>query len=232
MVINLTKSSGQYLKWVKMEKVILFDLDGTVIDSTDAITGTFLYSFEQNNFDFRGGVNAIHDLIGYPLEYMFENLGVPKENVTKFVDTYKQRYKIISIEQTYLIDGAKDAIKKASKFARLGVVTTKTTKYTIPILEHLALDTYFETLIGRQEVVNPKPHPEPILKALELMNIDKNKYEVYMIGDTKLDLISANSAGIHSTGVLTGYGKKSELEKYTEHVFNNLTDAIKYLENK
>ena len=88
---------------------------------------------------------------------------------------------------------------------------------------------YFEVLIGREHVQNPKPHAEPILKALESLN--KNDEEIWMIGDTKLDLISAKNAGINSLGVLTGYGTKEELAEYTEYVVSDALEAVLYLQS-
>ena len=57
-------------------KIILFDLDGTLIDSTDAIVSTFYHSFKELNFDFKGNDEDIKSLIGYPLDIMYKNLGV------------------------------------------------------------------------------------------------------------------------------------------------------------
>jgi phosphoglycolate phosphatase len=207
------------------EMIILFDLDGTLIDSTDAIVGSFYHSFSELKFDFKGSSEDIKNEIGYPLDVMYETLGVPKNDAATFVNSYKNKYRKISEKKTILLPNALEAIKLASSFARLGIVTTKTTKYTVPLLKNFAIFDYFETIIGRQEVTHPKPHPEPILKALENMNIVVHN-EIYMIGDTKLDLISAQEAGINGIGVLCGYGKKDDLECYTNSIYNNTLEAI------
>jgi phosphoglycolate phosphatase len=210
-----------------MDKIILFDLDGTVIDSTDSIVDTFRYSFEKKGFDFQGSDEDIKREIGYPLDIMYERLGVSKIHAFEFVDTYKNRYKDIAVEQTEILPFAKESVDLAKEYARLGVVTTKTTQYSIPILKNLEIWEQFECIVGRQEVINPKPHPEPVLKALELMNVVKDKYDVYMIGDTKLDLIAAKEAGVKGVGVLSGYGDKAELSSYSDIVEKNSLDAVK-----
>ncbi|AGR76437.1 HAD family hydrolase [Aliarcobacter butzleri] len=212
-----------------MNKIILFDLDGTLIDSTDAIVSTFRFAFKEQGFDFRGSDKNIKDLIGYPLDIMFERLGVSKQKVWDYVDSYKNRYRVISVEQTTLLENAFEAVQLASKIARVSVVTTKTRMYTIPILDNFNITQYFEIITGRENVENPKPHPEPILKTLAQMNYDKNKDEVYMIGDTKLDLICANEAKVNAIGVLCGYSDEEELLKYTNIVKKDALEAIKYI---
>ncbi|RZV14057.1 HAD family hydrolase [Aliarcobacter butzleri] len=212
-----------------MNKIILFDLDGTLIDSTDAIVSTFRFAFKEQGFDFRGSDKNIKDLIGYPLDIMFERLGVSKQKVWDYVDSYKNRYRVISVEQTTLLENAFDAVQLASKIARVSVVTTKTRMYTIPILDNFNITQYFEIITGRENVENPKPHPEPILKTLAQMNYDKTKDEVYMIGDTKLDLICANEAKVNAIGVLCGYSDEEELLKYTNIVKKDALEAIKYI---
>ena len=213
------------------EKVILFDLDGTLIDSTDAIVGKFNHSFKKLGFNFCGNDEDIKNEIGYPLDIMYATLGVPKEKVQDFVDSYKQRYRKISLDQTYILPDAVECLKLASSFARLGIVTTKTTQYTIPILENMNIMQYFEVIVGRQEVVNPKPHPEPVLKAMEMMDVTNSNYDIYMIGDTKLDLIAAKKAGVTGIGVLCGYGKREELKQYSSVVVSNSLNAVQSIRN-
>lgn len=209
----------------KNDKVILFDLDGTLINSTDAIVGCFYHAFKELEFDFQGDDEDIKDEIGYPLDIMCTNLGLEQSKALDFVDIYKREYRKISKAQTTLLPNAVESVQLASSFARLGIVTTKTTEYTIPLLEHLGLMKYFETIIGRQEVENPKPHPEPVLKCLDNMNLTPNK-NIFIIGDTKLDLIAGNEAGISCVGVLCGYGKKDDLEKYTSMVTEDSLEAV------
>lgn len=219
------------IKEEKKNKIILFDLDGTLIDSTDAITSTFLHAFSKHNFEFKGTIEDIKKQIGYPLDIMFANLGVDKKNVWDFVDSYKTRYRDISVAQTTLLENAHKAVTLASSFARLGVVTTKTRIYSTPILDNFGIGKYFEVVIGREDVENPKPDKEPILKALHSLKYNKNTNQAFMIGDTKLDLLSAQSASINSIGLLCGYSSKEELLQYTDIIKKDSLEAVKYIQN-
>jgi len=162
---------------------------------------------------------------------MFGDLGVAQNVIWDYVDEYKQIYREISKAQTMLLDNAMRSLEIAKEYARLAVVTTKTAKYTLPLLEHLQIMGYFECLIGREDVENPKPHPEPIFKALDQMNIKTEDNEVWMIGDTKLDMIASKEAGINSIGVLCGYGNKEELLLHTNNVVEDSLQAVQLILN-
>jgi len=209
---------------------ILFDLDGTLINSTQAIIETFYYTFEKFDINFQGSPKDIEKLIGHTLEDMYKSFGVEETLIEKIVLAYKQKYSKISPLKTTLIDGALDSLKKANEIAKVGIVTTKTTKYTIPLLKSLKIEKYYQTIVGRMEVTNPKPHPEPILKALKNLNVSKCNTECFMIGDTQLDLISANKAGILSIGVLSGYGTYEELSTYSPFIVKNSLEAVELID--
>ena len=212
-------------------KIILFDLDGTLIESTDAIISTFLHTFKELDFDFKYSIDDIKSLIGYPLDIMYKELGVEDEKVWEFVNSYKNRYRVISKEQTTLLENALEAVQLASQIGRVSVVTTKTRMYTMPLLEHFNIAQFFEIVTGRENVQNPKPHPEPILITLEQMNYNKDIDTVWMIGDTKLDLIAAKQANVNSIGVLCGYGEKEELKEYTEYIKDNSLSAVRFIKS-
>ena len=153
----------------KFQITLLFDLDGTLIDSTPAILDGFHYAFAHLGAA-EPSDEAIKKLIGHPLEVMFERLGVTRD-VQNFVLAYKQRYAQIFLDQTVLLSGAFEAVRAASEFANLGVVTTKTSKFSKILLQHLGIAKFFGTIVGREDVQNPKPSAEPILKALENLGI-------------------------------------------------------------
>jgi len=207
-------------------RVILFDLDGTLIDSTSAILEGFKISFEAYGKN-PPNPDDVKKLIGLPLDIMFEKLGVSRHAVWDFVDTYKNHYRKISKQKTVLLPHAKEAVIEASKFARLGIVTTKTGKYSKELLEHFGIMKYFEILIGREDVQNPKPHPEPVLKAVHLMKAVKTA--TWMIGDTCLDMVSAKEAGVNYVGVKWEYEDLHNMKKCAEIVKDNVFEAVKYI---
>ncbi len=208
---------------LQKEHIILFDLDGTLIDSTEAI----LESFERAYGHFGRTAppeERITAEIGHPLDKMFLSLGISDAEVWEYVAAYKAHYRKISREKTLLLPGAERAVKEASKFARLGVVTTKTAKYSVELLEHMNLMHYFEVLIGREDVENPKPHPEPIFKALSKLKEDTNK--CWMVGDTCMDMLSAQAAGIRGIAVTSGYGSEEDLSACCSLVRKSALDAV------
>lgn len=206
-------------------KTILFDLDGTLIESTDAIIESFEAAYETFG-ELTPHSDDIKSFIGYPLDIMFTKLGI-KGHVMDYVGAYKEHYRVISKSKTSLLPLAINAVEEASRFATLGIVTTKTSRYSRELLEHMNVMHHFKVLIGREDVKNPKPHAEPILKAMEFLNSDEDL--TWMVGDTILDLEAAQNAGIKSIGVLCGYGKKDDLQQCTNFIVNNSLEAIRMI---
>ena len=209
-------------------KTVLFDLDGTLIDSTEAILESFDVSFKTFNKK-TPNEKDIKKLIGLPLDIMFEKLGISKDRVWDYVDAYKKHYRQISTQKTKLLPCAKEAVIEAEKFARLGIVTTKTARYSKELMEHFELIDYFEILIGREDVENPKPHPEPVLKAIHLMNAHKES--AFMVGDTCLDMVSAKEAGVFGIGVIGDYTSENELKMCADIVKKDALEAVEFIKN-
>ncbi len=206
---------------------ILFDLDGTLIDSTEAI----LESFEQSYRVWERPCpepEQIKALIGYPLDVMYARLGVEEAMVWSFVDTYKAHYREISRAKTFMLPRAVEAVELAAKYATLGVVTTKTARYSRELLEHFDLMQHFEILIGREDVEHPKPHPEPVLKAMAGIPTCKPEH-TWLIGDTRLDLEAAHRAGVCGIGVLSGYDNYAQLSSLTKIIKEDALEAVSHI---
>ncbi|WP_456433481.1 HAD family hydrolase [Nitratifractor sp.] len=206
--------------------VILFDLDGTLIDSTEAILESFRRSFELLG----GSVpdpEAITALVGHPLADMYRALGVAEDRIDAYVRTYKENYRRVHTAKTVLLPGVREAIEEASRFARLGIVTTKTGRYSRELMEHFGLMGYFEVLVGSEDVARHKPHPEPIHRALEIMGAESSR--CVMVGDTPMDLEAARSAGVAAVGMLWGYALEAELVPYDVPLARDLFEALHHI---
>jgi phosphoglycolate phosphatase len=95
------------------------------------------------------------------------------------------------------------------------------------MLEYMGIMHHFETLVGREDVVCPKPHPEPVLKAVSKLKADKNR--CWLIGDTPMDMEAAKAAGIKSIAVTCGYAPRESLEACSEILAANALEAVKFI---
>lgn len=210
------------------KKIILFDLDGTLIDSTDAIYESFCFSCRENGLPIPM-LQEVKRTIGHTLNDMFSYFGAKKDSLSSFVDSYREHYLKVFLEKTKMLPNATTAIELASEFAILGVVTTKTSNRSRELLQYFDVLKYFETIIGIEDVKYPKPHKEPILTAIRHINSDIPLSDIFMIGDTILDAKSAIESGVHSIGLTCGYGDREDLQKICENVFRNSLEAVEFI---
>lgn len=209
------------------EKILLFDLDGTLIDSTQAIWESFVLAARDYGLELEDRYDEVEKKIGMTLAEMFLQVGISGENVGNCVQTYRKYYEEKFLEKTFLLPKVKETIEKAWGSYRMGVVTSKSHYFSEKILEHFGLLKCFFTLVGIEDVTKAKPDAEPILKALD--GIVYQKDQVFMIGDTAFDMQAARSAGVRGIGVSGRYQK--DLYKHTDLVFENIEDVLHYIEH-
>lgn len=210
------------------EKILLFDLDGTLIDSTQAILESFINASLFFGYNFKGREQEIQALIGHPLREMFIKMGLPQGEIEECVKLYRSNYERIYLEKTILLPKVKDSFQTLPSSYLLGVVTSKSSFFSKKILENLEMLHYFFRVVGIDDVSEPKPSAEPIFKALEGLEYDKS--QVYMIGDTFFDMQSAKNADVVGIGVQGKYDKN--LREYTDFVFEDMQQALEYIKHQ
>lgn len=209
-------------------KILLFDLDGTLIDSTQAILESFVNASLFFGYNFKGREEEIQALIGSPLREMFIKMGLPQGEIEECVKLYRSNYERIYLQKTILLPKVMDSFKTLPSSYLLGVVTSKSSFFSKKILENLGMIKYFFRIVGIDDVKEPKPSAEPIFKALEGLEYDKS--QVYMIGDTFFDMQSAKNADVVGIGVQGKYDKN--LREYTDFVFEDIQQALEYIKQQ
>ena len=209
-----------------MIQAVTFDLDGTVIDSTEAIVDTFLYTLDKM------GEKAlprerIVGTIGHTLEDQFKLLC--GRDPAECSAVYRAHYREICLDKTHLLPGAVESLERLRAAGlRLGFATSKRREYASLILEHLGALDYFSSRIGPEDVTHPKPHPEAIEVSLERLGARPG--EMVFVGDMHFDVLAAQRAGVRCLCVTTGYADRAQLEDLgPEAVFDALPPLTDYL---
>ncbi|HAX01960.1 MAG: hypothetical protein A2Y45_02745 [Tenericutes bacterium GWC2_34_14] len=204
-----------------MIKTVLFDLDGTLIQTTEIIIDTFKVTFKKYFPDLNLTETEYTNMLGQTLFTTFGYYASTKEQVDEIVQFYRA-YSNDLIEQGLLAyPGAKDvlAFLKKKKIT-VGVVTSKMRKVAQHHLEITGLASYIDGLIGYEDVNEHKPSPEPIEKALALFNAKKTA-TVY-VGDHENDIIAAKKAGIFTCAVTYSHRLKEMLSYQPDYVIDEL----------
>lgn len=212
-----------------MLKAVVFDLDGTLIDSTDAIVASFVHSFEHVG-DPVPSRDEILKYISIPLEKHFAEL--TERDPIEMSAIYREHYFATCTEGTNLLPGARTTLGKLQTAdLRLAVATSKSCRGSEIILEDLGVDHFFEFVVGADSVTHHKPHPEALLMSLEKLRLGPD--EMVYVGDTKYDTEAAKSAGVRCVAVATGYAPREELEALApEYVADTMEEAGRYILNE
>ena len=211
-------------------KYLLFDLDGTLIDTTEGVLKS-----AQNALKFFGvnvELNKLMNFFGPPLKYSFTTLyGLSDSDADKAIELYNERYAEFGYVESRIFPEVEDILKKAKESGYiLGVATSKPEDQAILMLKHHSIDKYFDVISGASPDGSISKKDEVIEQAFKRFGISDNKSNVLMIGDMKYDIIGAKKAGIDSFGIYTGTACKNELENenanYVAYSFNELKSKI------
>lgn len=193
-----------------MFKAVLFDMDGTLIDASEAIAVVVAETIKELT-----GKDVPHSeikkLIGRPIWEFFEELSPEIEITSKEASAiYRKKYDKVAESMTKLIPYAKDALEKVkSQGLKVGIVSQRPTKLIYEILDYMDLRDFVDVVTSGEET-KPKPAPDALIKAAELLEL--NPSEIMFVGDATFDVVAAKKAGMHTVGVLTGVGTKDTLE--------------------
>ena len=195
--------------------VCLFDLDGTLIDSIGLIMASFRHTMRTH----RGSVpdeTRWRAGFGTPLRGQLRAFARDDEEAARMVDTYRA-YTDAHHDQLLApyagIDHGLAALHRAG--VRLAVVTSKSHALARRGLDRCALSHYFDVLVGFDDVTEHKPHPAPVLAALERLGARPS--EALFVGDSPHDIRAGRAAGVRTAAVLWGPFSRQDLAREAPH---------------
>jgi len=186
--------------------VVLFDLDGTLTDTLPLIKESYEQVFKLMGLPWAGG--EVLRWIGRPLVYIASFFAKGREE--EFLELYYRFYNLELGRRISLFPGTLEMLENLKeKGLRLGIVTSKGSEGTKRTIELTALPDYMDVVITAGDVNRHKPFPDPVLKALDLLQIPSQK--AVFIGDSHFDIQAGQKAGTMTLGVTWGIASREEL---------------------
>lgn len=193
-------------------KVVLFDLDGTISNTSEGVFKSAAYALKKMGKQIPDD-KTLSRFIGPPLHYSFEAFcnDVSTEEIAAAVAFYRERYVVEGVHECRLYDGIKATIKALKEGGiRLGVATAKPQLPAEDVLQFLGVYDLFDTVSG--EFDNIREDKDLIIEfALNSLGVS-DRSEVLMVGDRFYDIEGAKKLGLDSVGVTYGFGGVEELK--------------------
>ena len=187
----------EYIKNNKIDTV-LFDLDGTLLDSKELIYRSFVHTFEKFYPNHELSDAELDSFFGPPLNVTFAKYTNDSKQIEEMIDYYRQYNLEAHDELVNLFPGVKETIKYLSKHNyKLGVISAKKSDLVNHALEIFKINEYFDIVIGQDEVKNPKPNPEGILLATRKLKSNRAVY----VGDSVSDIEAGKNAKIKTCAI-------------------------------
>lgn len=188
---------------------LLFDLDGTLTDSTEGIVRCLEYALERMGFDIPEDTNKF---LGPPLYRSFaEFCGMNEEQVNEAVRIFRERYSTVGLFENRVYEGVPEMLKRLRDGGkRIMVATSKPEIYAVRIFDRFGLSQFFEIVGGANINGTRNDKDEVIEYVLEKAGIS-DRSSVLMIGDRRQDVIGAHKTGLKCMGILWGFGSIEEL---------------------
>lgn len=211
-------------------RTVLFDLDGTLTDSSLGIFNCVKHALTLLGREIPDDA-VLKNFLGPPLRYSFmEYCGLDETDAIEAVRLYRQRYETVMTVENVLYDGVSDMLERLYEGGTdLAVATSKLEKYAVQILEGFGIYKYFRAVCGSRPEENRMEKAYLIEKALGQCSA-ADLGAAIMVGDRSYDIEGAKAAGIASIGALYGYGSRSELEQYgADYIVTSPDEIVKII---
>lgn len=206
-----------------MITVLLFDFDGTLVDTNELIIQSFMHTFDR----FFPNRYSREDCISFIGPTLRETFGkIAPDRAEEMIACYRAFNRENHDRYIREFPGVYETIRTLHEHRfRLGIVTSKMKEMVHLGLEATRLRPFFPCIISVDEVANPKPHPESVLKAMEFFGARPE--ETLMIGDNYHDILAGKNAGTKTAGVAWSLKGKDYLRQFhPDYMLDRMSDLL------
>ena len=210
--------------------LIIFDLDGTLVNSIPDLTNAINYVAKKNNLHVFNEIE-ISELVGGGVSRLIESAFNISSDETGFADYFNlflNYYGSNHSNNSYLYDDVLDVLEHF-KTKKLAILSNKLHVFTKQMVKDYKIDNYFDIVLGATDKLKKKPSAEPINYILQKLKISHNA--AVIVGDSEPDIITAKKSGIYSIAVTYGYRSRTQLEQHKpDFIIDELTELKKIIE--
>jgi len=208
---------------------IVFDLDGTLIESYEAIYLALKECFEhfgREMFPFQDLKIHLKADLETTLSHFFKT-----EEVLRAIPIMRKRYEEVYLDHTHLLEGAREVLRMLhSDGVVLGVASNKLGRFSRGALMHLGVSDCFKSVVGAGDVLRNKPFPDMIHRALKEIQLPLE--EAIFVGDTPTDIETGKEAGIDTYALPTGFHSKEQLSRETpKRILSHLRELTRLVKH-
>lgn len=216
-----------------MIKLVIFDLDGTLVNSVYDLADSVNFVLRENGYKTHE-TDKYYYFVGNGTRKLCER-AIPEDKRTEaeidrihelFLKHYANNY----LNKTVLYDGIKETVQALVKSGvKCAVASNKTDIFTNEIIDAFFEKNTFCCVLGKREGFAAKPDPKIVYEILEKTETDKQN--AIFVGDSNVDIITARNSGIRSVGCLWGFRTYEELkEARADYIINEPADLLKILQ--
>ena len=207
-------------------RAVLFDLDGTLVDSYAALAEAVNFARREHGLSDLGG-DRIKEFVGDGLERLLQRAFEPNAVPNSAQAAFEHRYDEICCEQSRVLDDVASTLGELETLGvAMGVCTNKPTAFSRKILEFLALAHYFRAIVGPDVAGARKPDGEHVLKTLDAMRC--GQCEALFVGDMPIDVQAARNSGIDVAVIPSGSSSPHQLRAaHPDHYLDRFADVLR-----
>lgn len=195
---------------MKRYKLIIFDVDGTLIDAYKAIEESLNYTLETLGYLPKDS-SSIRRAIGWGDENFLKPF-FKKGDLDKALKIYREHHQDSLLKSSRLLLGTRKVLTSLNrKGYKLAVASNRPTKFTKILIRHLDIDKYFDLVLCADRLKDIKPNPKILLGIMQRLRVSPQ--ETLYVGDMAIDVQAGRNAGCDTVAVPTGSSSKSELRR-------------------